>query len=307
MDLVALATRLKSGESSLGTIDAEINSYKELYALPPPENDEEFAEWLQRRESLAGAINQLASTLRSEDTEQGIVSLGRVLTSAASLLETGTRLQAWASVGERLARIKAYESALDWFDAADGIYDELTNTDKKYPLQNVLFKPECLEALNRYQDLEQFAQRLIETLGEAAPFYKHLGAAKGALGRHPEAIKAFNRALELFDQVEPGKNVDGERADVYYRLGASARSAGDYEGALQAFESARSFALQAKNRVLAAFALSEQGITWNQVGDELRGRKLLVAAAAEADALGRAIDAARWRAAPPPPDTPHCA
>ena len=304
MDLLSMVARVKSGDSSLGTIDAEINTYKELYAKNPPEDKEEFSNWADRRFSLARQLDQLVDTSTSEKTVDDLLAVSRVSVSAAALLGANDEMKACSHAGTQLFRLKAYKEAVEFFDYADRLYDALTEPKKKYPLANATLKPECLKLLHRYYELEQFAQRLIAVLGEAGPFYTYLGIAKSFQGDHAAAIEALNHALRLFDEVEPPNEVtDKERALAHSYIGLSARAAGDYEGALAAFESARRFALKGNSKIEAAFALSEQGITWSQLAELGRAKTLLTQAAAEAESLGYSVDASRWLAAPPAPGT----
>jgi len=84
MDLLSMVARVKSGDSSLGTIDAEINTYKELYAKNPPEDKEEFSNWADRRFSLARQLDQLVDTSTSEKTVDDLLAVSRVSVSAAA-------------------------------------------------------------------------------------------------------------------------------------------------------------------------------------------------------------------------------
>jgi tetratricopeptide (TPR) repeat protein len=304
VDIEALLVRLKSGESSIGTIGAEVSSYASEYPKDMPEEREEQIAWFEKRQALANALTKLSESLSVETDATSALRLGRLMIAGASLLSEEMEMQANAQLGGQLALLNRCQNALGFFDGADDLYDKLTDKDKKYPFQNLIFKPLCLSDLQRYDELETYARRLIAELGESGPFYKHLGAAYVGRGRYDEAIDAFKRALELLDEIEsPDESTNKERADVYARTGAAARSSGRYEDAIIAFEAARTFALKAKQPDAAALALSEQGITWDQIGERQRARKILERAATEADSLDHAADAARWRGIAPPSGT----
>jgi CHAT domain-containing protein len=300
VDLEAVLARLKAGDATIGTLDAEISSYASEYPQEVPDDYEELNAWIEKRRNLATALNKVGGTLRKEKESEGALGVGRLLIAGARLLGVAMEMRANAYLGEQLAVLGAYKNAVGYFDRADILFDKLNSTDAKYPLGNITLKPHCLRQLERYDDLETHALRLIKVLGEAAPFFEHLGISYAGRGRNEDAIQAFNRALTLLNGLEStDSKTDETRAELYSQIGNTERSRGHYEEALIAFEAARAFALKARNPKAAAFALSEQGITWDMIGELTRAHQILERAAREADDLGAASDAARWRGSLP--------
>jgi tetratricopeptide (TPR) repeat protein len=135
--------------------------------------------------------------------------------------------------------------------------------------------------------------------------------ARSRLLRADDARADASRAIALRSQMS-AEDADAQWTAglgwFYQTLGDVHRGAGAFGDALEAYDAGRAAALQARDRYAAAYLLSEIGITWQQAGDLERGNQILDLAAGEADAIGAAAEAARWRTTrhdvtPPPGQT----
>jgi tetratricopeptide (TPR) repeat protein len=293
MNLEEIVRRVQDGETPSRIAVAEVRSWADAL-----END---ANMVVR---VVDAVPPLLRALRTETDPVRLADVGRVIATAVSLIDLPF-LAADANLycASSLAGLEAWPLALEFAERAAQASENAANLVE----QNLRARSSaghCQLEIGRFEDAAatlqavlaepQLAIRLPEL--EVAD-WTVLGRALMQLYRYDEAIAAMQTAIDR----EPGSEVAlfnlGE-------LGLAARAAAQLDRAIVAFSDARELALHLGDAERAAHFLSELALTWSFAGEFARAETVLAQAAHEAEMIGRAGDAARWRAHFRAEDTP---
>lgn len=285
MNLREIVARVENGEVTSGVAMAEVRSWTGAIRDDPDAVTAIFDE-----------VRSLRRTLDAESVAARLADVGRVIATAASIIdlpnvETTTNLYCASLLVDR----EAWALALEFASRAAKIsHAESDLLEQNLRARSIMGRCELEldRAENAVATLEavlaepQFAARMPELEVGA---WTILGRALMNLSRYEEAITAMQTAVDHEPGTEAALWNLGE-------IGLAARAATQLDRAILAFSDARELALQLQNAERAAHYLSEIGLTWSFAGEFERAAKILSAAAAEAEAIGRLDDAARWRA-----------
>ena len=306
MDLDDILKRLDSGASSVGTLMGEILTYRNMYAEPNIEGklDDATIDQLDRRNKLGHQLEDLLEGIRLETDKVKVVKRGTILTTAASLLGRESEIAANYQAGDYLIQLEHCESAESFIDRAYTLFKETDKYKKQIPLNLIFAKLRCLENGHDDQATVDYVRDLLndyqsdDFLNIHALLYRVLASAYLNQGKFDLALEASQCGLKVADH-SPDELINQHKASLLATIGQAARSSGRYQDAITAFEACRKLAQTTNAKRAAATALSEIAITWFQLGEEERARKILEQAAQEAEQAGFQNDAARWRTTVP--------
>ncbi|WP_128437082.1 CHAT domain-containing protein [Streptomyces cyaneus] len=258
--------------------------------------------------STAGAVDwsrrwaevaHLQSMIDAAHSVDGVLVLTDLADAAAEPLGGVVRGQVLGSGALRLLELNLPEPALPLLERAVDLLadDELTQLEARR------FRLRALVLLDRREEFFQDCPAVVasaERLGSANDLCMllfdeaTLAARSGDTVRALDQVRAACRVRARITSDRAGEILHTPaRFAIQHAL--FARQAGQFEEALTALEDARSLALAADDRLTAAFALSEAGITWEMLGDVRRANYFLNDAAAEADRAGHRNWAGHWR------------
>ncbi|OEJ28898.1 hypothetical protein AS594_35230 [Streptomyces agglomeratus] len=188
---------------------------------------------------------------------------------------------------------------------AGSFFDQAVEYTDAFPRMHLLARRMRLDVLYEMERYEEFDQEVSAVVSDAerqgstadlcmALLYKADAAARrGHAKTALETITAARPIRDLVDERDAQAMVSP--AAFARRHGLIARQAGEFEEALAVLEDARALSLAAGDVAWAAYALSEIGITWEQIGEHTRGQSILHQAAVEAESAGHTDWARHWR------------
>lgn len=244
-------------------------------------------------------VTQLQSMINELHTVDGVLALTDLADTAAEPLAEIVRGHVLGGGALRLLELKAPEAALPLLERAVDLLadDELTQLECRR------FRLRALGLLDRRDEFFRDCPAVVaaaERLGSANDLCMVLFDEATLAARSGHTVTALER-VRAACRVRIGITSDRDSEILHTPARFSlqhaliARQAGQFEEALTALEDTRSLALAAGDRLTAAFALSEAGITWELLGDERRAKNFLDDAATEADRAGHHGWAGHWR------------